>query len=149
MINFPLLQQTARSLGLARAAEAMLRALGGSEVVFRVHALMSPAASDHGLGLEAPLTDDVAISPVVVCAVPPQEGTVVRFELLLSPTALSAQLTARGQAADEFFATALGVLHPLLQPQDPDDEPPLLHLESVAVEMLAGAAYLYRITVVE
>ena len=148
MINFPVTQPSARSLGLARAAEAMLRALGGSEVVFRVQAQMSPAESDHGLGLTAPLTEDVAIAPVVVCAVAPDEGEATRFELLLAPNALSAALTARGQTAEEFFATTVGVLHPLTA-QESAEEPALLHLESVGVELLAGVAYLYRVRVSE
>lgn len=144
MINFPLLQQSSRGLALARAAEAMLRALGGSDVCFRVPALSTDASPGDGLGLAAPLTDDVAVAPAVVRALPPNGGVVVRFEVLLAPAALASQLAVRGQSAEEFLAEALGVLHPLAG----GSAAPLLHIESVKAEMFAGEAYLYRVVAV-
>src|SRR5512140_2980684 len=49
-----------------RAAEAMLRALGGSTILLRVPSGAGAAPSQPGLGLNAPVTDDISIAPAIL-----------------------------------------------------------------------------------
>lgn len=127
-----------RGLALARAAEAMLRALGGGEVVLRC--AVAPAANETNreLGLEAPVINDLAVSPVLVRAASiPAPKT--KLELLFAPGSLAAYLADRRQSAEEFFSSLIGVVH----------QGRLLHVESMTADTFAGAAYLYRVVAAE
>ncbi len=126
-----------RGLALARAAEAMLRALGGGEVVLRCPAAAAANETNRELGLEAPVTEDLTVAPVLV-RLKANAGT-ARMELLFPPAVLASYLADRRQPAEQFFSSLIGVLH-----QDR-----LLHVESMAAETFAGTPYLYRVIAAE
>lgn len=121
----------ARGPALARAAEAMLRALGGSEIKLRCPVAAASDEQARQLGLEAPATEDISIAPVVVRA----SGDAV--ELLIAPSSVAQYMQDRGQTADQFFAAVVGVLHGGRE----------LCVRLFHVEHFAGAEYLYRLTV--
>lgn len=120
---------------LARAAEALLRALGGETV-----SLVFPVVADtNDLGLGAALTEEIAITPVVVRSLTPADNR-ARREFLLPAAAVAAQIELRGaDSADALFQSALGVSH----------QGRLLHIASVTPESFGGSAYLYRVTAIE
>jgi hypothetical protein len=124
-----------RGLALARAAEAMLRALGGGEVVLRCPVAPAANETNRELGLEAPVSDDFVVSPVLVRGVARVSDPCARYEFLFPPQSLAAYLADRRQTAEEFFSSLIGVVH----------QGRLLHVESMATETFAGAAYLYRV----
>ncbi len=127
------------NLNPARAAEAMLRALGGESVslLFPV-ATGTPDLADE-LGLVAAAVEEVAVAPVVVRALVPDNGH-ARRELLFAASAIRAQVDARSAAtAEALFQSAVGVLH----------QGRLLRIVSVTPELFAGEAYLYRVLAVE
>jgi hypothetical protein len=123
-----------------RAADAMLRALGGDEISLL---LPLPAGSDSTaqLGLSDPGMQSIPISPVIarnlaVAATGPRR----RVEFLLSASAVAGAIDDAGfPSADELFNSALAIQY----------QTELLHIESTATEHFAGTAYLYRITAVE
>ena len=116
---------------LARAAEAMLRALGGTEIKLRCPVGTAKDELARQLGLEAPVAEDIAVSPVVV------HPSGQDLELLIAPSSVAPYMQDRGQTAEQFFNGVLAVLHAGCQYQ----------LKLFHVEQCAGAAYLYRITV--
>ena len=119
-----------RGPALARAAEAMLRALGGTEVKLRCPVSAAKDPQSRQLGLEAPVTEDIAISPVVVR----RSGD--DLELLIAPSSVAQFIQDRGQTAEQFFDSVLAVLQ----------ENRALRVSSFADDQFAGAAYLYRVT---
>lgn len=152
--------QATFGLALARAAEAMLRALGGSEVALRFTSPADAGDDDRHLGLAAPRESDVAVAPVVVRSLPPdkpQPGAPPswrservgssgatrpqqRLELLFPAAAISAQVEARqAGSAEELFASALGVV---VQGR-------MLRIEGVFPQYFAGTAYLYAVIAVQ
>ena len=119
-----------RAFTLARAAHAMLRSLGGGSVVIRVPVASAENADSAELGIEGPVTQDFTVVPVVVRA--PGES---RLEFLFAPASLAACLTERGQSAEDFFASALGILQ----------GEKLLLIETVATDAFSGTPYLYHV----
>ncbi len=121
------------SVALARAAETLLRTLGGETVT-----LVFPATADaNDLGLGPAQTEEVTLAPVVVRALP-VDGSGVRRELLFPAAAVAEQIESRGAvSAETLFQSALGVLH----------QRRLLHIESVTPERFAGSTYLVRVVV--
>jgi hypothetical protein len=124
-----------------RAADALLRALGGDQI-----GLMLPLPTETGsdstqLGLTDPGVQLVTISPVVVRTLPaPKTGPRVRLEFLISASAVADAMDAEGAAtAEALFDLALGIQH----------QADLFHIESVITEYFAGTAYLYRVVAVE
>lgn len=115
---------------LARAAEAMLRALGGTEVKFRCPVAAAKDAQARQLGLEAPITDDIWISPVVMRA----SGEEV--ELLIAPSSVEQYLRERGQSAGQFFDAVLAVIFGGRE----------FRVIAFYAEQFGGAEYLYRIS---
>jgi hypothetical protein len=128
-----------RGLALARAAEAMLRALGGGEVVLRCPTAPAANETNRELGLEAPVGDDLALSPVLARSVARVSDSCARYEFLFAPASLTACLADRRQSAADFFSSLLGVVH----------QGRLLHVESMTTDTFAGAAYLYRVVATE
>src|SRR5512140_3389460 len=92
-----------RGPALARAAEAMLRALGGCEVRLRCPVAAARDDQARQLGLDAPVTEDIAVSPVIVRA------NAEDFELLIAPASLAPYLQDRGQTGQQFFESVLAV----------------------------------------
>jgi hypothetical protein len=123
-----------------RAADAMLRALGGDEISL---VLPLPSSNDPNvqLGLEDPGMQQVAIFPVVVRSLAaPTSGPSRRLEFLLSASAVATAVEDVGAAsADALFDSALGIQY----------QADLLHIASMVTEHFAGTAYLYRVVAVE
>ena len=124
-----------------RAADALLRALGGDQI-----ALVLPIPTETGsdstqLGLTDPGIQQLTISPVVVRTLPaPNTGPRVRLEFLISASAVANAVDAEGaESAQALFGLALGIQH----------QADLFHIESVSTEYFAGTPYLYRVVAVE
>jgi hypothetical protein len=124
-----------------RAADALLRALGGNQI-----GLVLPMPTETGtdstqLGLTDPGIQQLTISPVVVRTLPaPNTGPRVRLEFLISASAVANAVDEEGaDSAQALFDLALGIQH----------QADLFHIESVSTEYFAGIAYLYRVVAVE
>lgn len=100
------------SAGTLRAADTLLRALGGAEVWLRMPAKAAAGDSEQ-LGLEAPQFQDLPLAPAVFrkARVVMAEGEPGRYELLLSASAVAAQVSVMElRSADVLFAMATGVM---------------------------------------
>lgn len=95
-----------------RAADALLRSLGGSSVKLRLPS--QPCTSDQGqLGLCAAAYQDLVLSPAVFRRVRATlvEGEEAVWELLLSASSVTKQVSAmQMQSAEILFEQALAVL---------------------------------------
>lgn len=118
-----------------RAAEAMLRTLGATQVTVRV-ALPPIDSTKDQLGLECSGFEDVSLSPVVVRSTAIAANETMKVEVLLSATAAIAAAEARGiDDVATWLLEAHGVLY----------RNKLLHIDSVIVDHFAGSEYLYHI----
>jgi hypothetical protein len=126
---------------VVRAADAMLQALGGSDVSMLFPLITLPNDPAAQLGLADPGVEEVVFSPVVVrTLIAPATGPRRQLEFLLSGAAVAAQLSLRNvPTAEALFDGALGLLY--------DND--LFHIEHVTTEYFAGTAYLYRLLGVE
>jgi hypothetical protein len=132
--------QTSRGLAAVRAAEALLRTLGGCTVWVRVPIGLSTADDAAQLGLAASGTQDIALSPVVARHARNSKGSLKKLELLISAASLAqAKEINDANSAEEFFDSALGVVY----------SGKLLRVESVLVDEFGGVPYLYRVSVSE
>jgi hypothetical protein len=118
-----------------RAAEAMLRSLGATQVTLRMAQPRMDSASDE-LGLVCRGFEDVSLYPVVVRSTAMAPNETVKVEALVSGTAAQAAATAHGV---EDVATWLLEAHGLLY------RGKLLHVDSVVTDHFAGSEYLYHI----
>ena len=119
-----------RGQSFVRAADAMLRVLGATEVQLRL------ALPSDGGG--PPVADDVPLSPVVVLPLNSgPRGLRLRYELLVSATAANKLAEERGADSPEaLFNSALGVLY----------RNRLLRIDAVALELFGGLPCLFRLT---
>jgi hypothetical protein len=126
---------------VARAAEAMLRSLGGSEISLVFPLVAMPADPSAQLGLADPGIMQVKLSPVAVRSLTTTpQGPRRRLEFLLSISSVTPEMAARNAPSSEsFFGGSLGILY--------DGE--MFHIVNVQTEYFAGAAYLFRIEAVE
>ena len=126
---------------VVRAADALLRALGGDQVGLVLPQPTETASDSTQLGLSDPGVEQVLISPVVVRTLPaPVSGPRVRLEFLISASAIANAVNATGaDSAQALFDLTLGI-------QFQSD---LFHVESVNTEYFAGTACLYRVIAVE
>ena len=124
----------------ARAADSMLRALGGTEVILLFAAAGLPADRAAELGLADPGVEQAEIAPVIVRELATENnGPRRRVELLVGRSAVVEQVSQRNAAsAEALLESALGVVY----------EAELFHIEGFTVERLAGVAYLYRVVAV-
>jgi hypothetical protein len=124
----------------ARAADAMLRTLGGTQVTLLFPAAGLPAEAAAELGLVDPGVVQAPISPVIVRELTTESnGPRRRIELVIGRTAMAEQVNQRNVAsADVLLNTALGVLY----------EGEIFHIEGFVVERFAEVAYLYRVLAV-
>lgn len=124
-----------------RAADAMLRALGGDEamLVLPLPASTGDIASQIGLG--DPGVQRVKLTPVVVRTLQaPPSGPAQRLELLVSVSAVADAVQEQGLAsAEALFSAALGIEY----------QGALFRVERTSADYFAGAAYLYRVIAVE
>src|SRR5213080_2356028 len=111
---------------LVRAAEAMLRSLGGCEIGLLFPFLSMPEDPSVQLGLMDPGVEEVKLAPVVVRNLPTDNsGPRRRLEFLLPATVVQGQLSLRNVATvGALFDGALGVVH------DGD----LFHIEGLTTE---------------
>jgi len=126
---------------LVRAADAMLRSLGGSEITLLLPMFQTGDNLNAQLGLVDPGVEEVPLSPVVVRNLPSANtGPRRRLEFLMPAAAVSAGLSSRNVAsAEAFFDGVMGIVY------DSD----LFHIESFTSEYFGGMAYLYRLVGVE
>jgi len=127
-------------MAAVRAADAMLRSLGGAEVVLLFAAAGLPADRVAELGLVDPGVEQAAIAPVIVREMTTENsGPRRRIELVAGRSAMAEQVSQRNVAsADVLFETALGVVY----------QGEMFHIEGFVVERFAGVAYLYRVVAV-
>jgi hypothetical protein len=128
-------------MALVRAADAMLRSLGGREISLLFPLMTLPNDPGAQLGMVDPGVEEVKLSPVVVRNLPTATtGPRRRLEFLVAAAAVGAVLSSRNVvSAQVFFESALGVVH----------GGDLFHIEGIATEYFAGTAYLYRVAAVE
>ncbi|HZQ68363.1 MAG TPA: hypothetical protein VFA68_07570 [Terriglobales bacterium] len=126
---------------VARAADAMLRCMGGDEVQLVMPAMGMPPDPSGELGLVDPGVELISFAPVVIRTLATaNNGPRRRLEVLLPASAIQEELVARNIAsAGGLFDGALGVTH--------DGE--MFHIEGYATEYFAGSAYLYRLVIVD
>jgi len=122
----------------ARAADAMLRTLGGTEVTLLFAAAGMPADAVAELGLVDPGVEQALIAPVVVVELTTENsGPRRRIELLAGHAAMAQQVSQRNVASAEvLFETALGLVYC----------GEMFHIQGFVVERLGGVAYLYRVS---
>src|SRR5689334_19727701 len=126
---------------LVRAADAMLRALGGETVSLLLPATAMAGDAGGQLGLLDPGVQEVLISRVVVR--PLETGALGprrRIEFTLPASVVGEQLPRLGMGtAEDLFNAVLGLRHGA----------ELLHVETVIPESFAGTACFYVVTAVE
>ena len=122
----------------ARAADALLRTMGGTQVTLLFAAAGLPADAVSELGLVDPGVVQASITPVIVRELATDNsGPRRRIELLVGCSAVAEQVSQRNVASAEvLFETALGVVY----------GGEVFHIQGFVVERLAGMAYLYRVT---
>ena len=127
-----------RSGRSARAADVLLRAMGGRTVMLRMPAPAVPADVTEQLGIATPLFQDLPLAPVVYrkARATVAEGKAAKWEMLVSATAVESLVGSLAYAsASVLFAAAFGVLC--------DDE--LLEIVSATQEQVFGQPYVYRL----
>lgn len=131
-------QGIARGTALVRAADAMLRSLGGQELSLMFPMVTFPDDPAAQLGLADPGVEELELAPVVVRNLRAEShGTRVRFEFLIPASVVLSKMEDRHVATPEaLFESALGIAH----------DGRLLRIEKVDSEWFAGIAYLYRVT---
>jgi len=124
----------------ARAADALVRTLGGTEVILLFAAAGLPPDPAAELGLIDPGVEQAAISPVVVRELMTENnGPRRRIEMLAGRSAMAQLVSQRNVAsADVLFETALGIVY----------QGEMFHIEGFLVERFEGVAYLYRVLAV-
>src|SRR5437660_1001989 len=123
------LVETSKGLAAIRAAEALLRTLGGCTIWVRIPISVTAAGDAAQLGLAASATQDIALSPVVVRHARNAKGSLKKLELLISASSLAQAKEIRdANGAEEFFNSALGVVY----------SGTLLRVESVLVDEFGG-----------
>jgi len=127
--------------GVARAADAMLKALGGDTISLLLPATASTADAAGMLGLVDPGVQQVVISPVLVRELPTGNlGPRRRVEFTLSASVIANQLPSLGLAsAEDLFAAVLGLSY----------GSDVFHIESCVPDSFAGTVCLWVVTAVE
>jgi hypothetical protein len=121
-----------------RAADVLLRAMGGRSVMLRMPAPAVPADATEQLGLATPAFQDLPLAPAVFrkARATVVAGKTTKWELLVSATAVENIVGSLSySSASILFAQAVGVLC--------DDE--LLEISSATAEQANGEPYIYRL----
>jgi hypothetical protein len=122
----------------ARAADVLLRAMGGRTVMLRMPAPAVPADVTEQLGIATPMFQDLPLRPVVYrkARATVAEGKAAKWEMLVSASVIENLVGSLTYAsASVLFAAAYGVLS--------DDE--LLEIDSATEEQVFGQPYVYRL----
>ena len=121
-----------------RAANAILRSLGGQEIhlLFALNALPDETATE--LGAVDPGVETVAIGPVIVRNLAAANaGPRRRVEFLIPGSEIAAQVATRNaESAAAVMDAALGVAY----------DGQIYRIEGTVAEQFAGTNYLYRVT---
>jgi hypothetical protein len=128
------------AVGLARAAESMVRALGGCAVTLLFPMLTPPDEQCvPGLGLESPSMQQIEIAPVAILSLASRSSlAAARLEILIPGSAVFMTMAERLAATPQaLFDSALGIIH----------EARLLRIESWTAEQFAGSPYMFRLIV--
>jgi hypothetical protein len=123
-----------------RAADALLRCLGGTTAILRLPTNTASSSDGEQLGEVIPAYEDIPLSPAVFRRLRPdlREGDVNRYELLISASAVKAQLgLLQLVSTDQLFSMASGVFV--------DGE--LMLIEAAAEAEAFGRPYLYRLII--
>jgi hypothetical protein len=128
-------------IAVVRAADSMLRALGGAEASILFPLTEMPNDPSVQLGLVDPGVEEVKFCPVVVRILTTSNtGPRRRLEFLISGATVAAELSSRNvPTAEALFDSALGLMYC----------GDLFHIEDVTTDYFAGTAYLYRVLAVE
>lgn len=128
-------------VAVLRAADAMLRALGGEEISMLLPLSAMPGDPAGQLGLADPGVEEVKISPVIVRYLPTENsGPRRRVEFLVPASGIATALLAHDFAgAEQLIDATLGIAY----------EGELFHIEGFKSEYFGGVAYLYRVIGVE
>jgi hypothetical protein len=121
-----------------RAADALLRCLGGTTALLRLPTNAVAGSDVEQLGEATPSYEDIPLSPAVFRRLRPQlqDGIVNRYELLISASSIQAQLCLlQLSSTDQLFAMAAGIFV--------DGE--LMPIEAAAEAEAFGRPYLYRL----
>jgi hypothetical protein len=121
-----------------RAADALLRCLGGATVLLRLPTPAANGSNAEQLGAGTPSYEDIPLSPAIFRRLRPKlhDGQVNQYELLISAACVQAQLGLLQLAStDELFAMAAGIFA--------DGE--LMLIEAAAEAEAFGRPYLYRL----
>lgn len=126
-------------LGVRRAADAMVRALGGLQITLRI-ADPSTGDTNSQLGLTPPVSEDVQISPALVRTIAPSPNGGKRIEVTLSAKAVKPIADQYGvDDVPTWLLTAEGILF----------YGKLMHIDTVISDHLGGMDYLYHIMATE
>jgi len=127
--------------GLLRAADAMLKALGGETVSLLLPATAMAGDAAGQLGLVDPGVQEVVISPVVLREMTTGNlGPRRRVEFTLPASAVANQLASLGMGtSDDLFNAVIGLTY----------GSELFHIESVVPESYNGTVCFYVLTAVE
>jgi hypothetical protein len=130
-----------QAVAVARAATAMMHALGGETVILLFASLALPGDTASQLGLVDPGVDEVAFAPVITRSMPTDSiGPRRRVEFLLPASAVNDELAARGfSSGDAMLEAALGIVY----------QNQIFHIEGFVSEEFAGTPYMYRISAVD
>ena len=128
-----------RTTGVARAAEAMIRALGGSTITLLFPMLTANGQQIPGLGLEPVATEQIEIAPAAMLTLTNNSSVAAtRMEIIIPGSAVFSTMAERLAATPEnLFDSALGVIH----------EGRLLRIESWSADHLAEIPYVFRVIV--
>jgi hypothetical protein len=129
-----------------RAADVLLRALGGRSVMLRMPAPAVPNDTAEQLGLATPAFQDLPLAPVVFrkARATVVDGKTTKWELLVSATAIENIVGSLAHAsAATLFAQAAGILCD--DTSDAGSGAELLEIISATAEQANGAPYLYRL----
>lgn len=123
---------------LTRAADVLLRGVGGRSIILRMPAGAAAGDVTEQLGLATPKFEDIELAPAVTRSVRARvaEGKATRWELLVSASAVESLLGSLGYgAAESMFGAAFGVLI----------DGVLMAVESTTAAETRGVPYLYRL----
>jgi hypothetical protein len=124
-----------------RAADAMLRALGGGEITLVLPLPTSSNGLASEIGLSDPGVQQLPLFPVAARNLPtPASGPTQRVEFLLSASAVAVAAQSQGaESAQALLDAALGIVH----------LGKMFHIESTSADCFAGIVYLFRLIGVE
>jgi len=121
-----------------RAANALLRCLGGRTVLLRLPTNAAAGSDSEQLGESTPSYEDLPLSPAIFRRLRPElkDGTVNRYELLISASSVHVQLgLLQLSSTSQLFGMACGIFV--------DGE--LMPIEAAAEAEAFGCPYLYRL----